>query len=111
MKKLVKQVEGFDIYFEALPEYTHPKDCFDLSVDDINEICEKIDNYELTWFCAKVTAEKAGVELATDYLGCCCYNSEDEFLNEDECYFAGMVSIVVDEAKKQLPEIIKQLNA
>ena len=92
---------GFDIHFYACEEHTHPRDSFDDSVDDIAEICRKIDNCTYVWFIAKVTASKAGIELASDYLGCCLYDSCQQFVEENG-YYADMKARVIEEAKQTI---------
>jgi len=108
MKTLIKTVEGFDIYFEALEEHISLFDLFE--EEEVEELSEDIDNGSLVYFCAKVTAEKAGLELSDDYLGGCIYKSEEEFYQMEGDYFDDMVNIVVEEAKKELPKIIKELQ-
>ena len=90
--------KGFLIRFEALVEYEQPDWDFE-SEEERKELLEKIDNYLVMWFCAKVTALKVmpplkngntittrqPIELGTDYLVGCCYNSYEEFL-ADDCY-------------------------
>jgi hypothetical protein len=58
----------------------------------------------LLWFCAKVTAHKAGVELADDYLGGCCYASVAEFV-EPGCYYDDMRASVIEQAKAKLAQL------
>lgn len=107
MKTLVKTHEGFDIYFEALNEDI----CLsELLPEETEEQLKEIEDNNIL-FCAKVTAEKAGIELASDYLGGCIYESEEDFyVKYENDYFADMVNNVVKEAKKELPNIIKQLQ-
>lgn len=93
--------DGFDIRFYALPEESHPRYSFDDSVDDIADICRKIDNGTYVWFVAKVTASKAGVELASDYLGGCLYDSYQQFVT-DNGYYADMKARVIEEAKQTI---------
>lgn len=105
MKTLVKTVKGFDIYFEALEE--------DLSLRELlpGETEENLQEIERNnaVFCAKVTAEKAGIELASDYLGGCIYENEKDFYTRYENdYFADMVDTVVNEAEKELSNLIKR---
>lgn len=59
---------------------------------------------DFAWFSAKVSAWKDGKELAVDYLGCCCYETEEAFYtrHKDE-YFADMVASVVQQAKEVAP--------
>jgi hypothetical protein len=44
------QREGFEIIVDKTWEDLSPRDCFDDSVTDIDEICRKIDSYDLDWF-------------------------------------------------------------
>lgn len=96
-----EEVDGFEINFYAAPEDSHPRDSFDDSVDDIDEICRKIDNGFYAWFIAKVTASKAGIELASDYLGACLYESCQQFVTEN-AYYADMKERVIEEAKQTI---------
>lgn len=53
---------------------------------------------DCAWFSAKVSIWKAGKELATEYLGCCCYTTEEEFYTTYEgAYFADMVRTCANE--------------
>jgi hypothetical protein len=47
---------------------------------------------DFEWFRVEVSLWLNGQELGTDHLGCCCYESEDEFWSTyAEGYFADMV--------------------
>jgi hypothetical protein len=92
-----EQYKGFDVSFYATHEHMHPRDSFDDSVTDIDELCNKINNGDYVWFVAKVTASKHGIELADDYLGGCLYENEKQFITEDG-YYADMRESVVKEA-------------
>lgn len=96
----VKEIDGFEIHFEALPEHHYSYEGWDES--DIKETKEKLDNFELVLFCAKVSAHREGIELASDYLGGCFYKSEEEFYNTEGCYFDDMCNTVISEAKEQI---------
>ena len=98
--------DGFTIRFYALPEYSHPRDSFDDSCFDINELCDKIDRGLYQWFCAKVTASKNGIELADDYLGCCLYDSCQQFVTDND-YYADMKASVIEQAKKTINQLIE----
>ncbi len=106
MKVLVKTVEGFDIYFEALEEHIPLNE---LLPEETQESLEEIwsENYV---FCAKVTAEKKGIEISSDYLGACIYGSYEEFYETKGDYFDDMVNTVINEAKKELPKLIEELS-
>jgi hypothetical protein len=96
-------IDGFTIRLYALDEHMHPRDSFDDSCCDIDDICDKIDRGVYEWFCAKVTASKVGIELADDYLGGCLYESFQEFIND--AYFDDMKTRVISEAKEKLAEL------
>lgn len=97
--------EGFLIRFYACDEHERPQDHFALDVETETDIFRRIDSGDLQWFCAKVTASKAGVELAADYLGCCCYESALDFVNERGGYYEDMRAAVVEQAKAKLAEL------
>ena len=104
----VKEVNGFSIYFQALVEHSSISDSFDDSVQDIERLIKDVNNYDSVWFCAKVTAEKNGIELASDYLGGCYYDDYESFyIQYENDYFADMVSTVVNEAKEAIKGLIK----
>ena len=96
-----EQAEGFTIRFYAIPEDSHPRDSFDDTCHDIDEICRKIDNGTYVWFVAKVTASKNGIELASDYLGGCLYESCKQFVTDND-YYADMKARVIEEAKQTI---------
>jgi hypothetical protein len=92
---------GFEIDFFALPEDTDPADHF-----DDTETIDGIARGRYDWFCAKVTASKAGVELAVEYLGCCCYDRARDFVTASG-YYEDMRRSVIDQAN----ETLARLNA
>ena len=94
---------GFTIHAYAAPEDTDPNDHF----DDNGESAEAINNGVFEWFMVKVTASKAGVKLAEDYLGGCCYANVADFISEPDSYYADMVIGVTDEAKDKIAELAK----
>ena len=51
-------------------------DAFDREVED--EIIADLESNPWAWCCVKVTARAGGLE-GTDYLGCCSYESEEDF--------------------------------
>ena len=106
MKKLIKNIEGFDVYFEALEEYDFNCDYWE--PDQFKETCKKIHSGEYVLFCAKVTAEKSGIQFSEDYLGCCIYESEEQFYTAEGDYFEDMCNTVVSDAKKQINAKIEE---
>ena len=94
---------GFHIVLSTTPEDIHPRDLFDDSVEDIGEICRKIDNGTYEWFCARVEAYKHGILLGTAYLGGNLYNDAREFVT-DGC-FDDMMDEAISEAEANLAKL------
>lgn len=105
-EELVHQTEkgGFVIRLYLTPEDTRPD--WDMSAEELNEVCEKIDNGILLWFCAHVVAIKCGHELGHAYLGGCCYSSVKDFTDA-----GGYFDDMVDEAIADAVKTLKMLNS
>ena len=109
MKIFVENYKGLEIYFEALNEDIPLYHLFEK--EDLNEIIEKIDNYDLVYFCAKVTAYFNDIELASDYLGGCLYENEKEFYTKYKNeYYSDMREMVYKESITQLKELKESIN-
>ena len=100
-----REIDGFTIVLSVTPEDLHPRDLFDDSVDDIDEICRKIDNGTYDWFVARVQAFKNGIELGTDYLGGNLYDSCRDFIEQSGGYYEEMVQSAIAEAKKNIESL------
>lgn len=93
---------GLSFIFKAYPECHLP------DIENQAEIMERIESGDAVYFLACVEARKAGVVLATTYLGECIYESFEQFYeNLEEDYIAGMIQ----EAKKEALETIAKLVA
>ena len=80
---LLEEVRGpFTVILDKTWEDLHPNDCFDDSVTDIKEICEKIDRGSLDWFMLRCRVFYEGVELASDYIGGFLYEDAREILTD-----------------------------
>ena len=97
-----RTIDGFDIVLSVTPESYEPDWDFETE-DERMEVCSRINNGSLLWFCAKVTASKNGIELASDYLGGCCYESIEEFTKD--AYFEGMVEQTIEEATNAIKSL------
>jgi hypothetical protein len=107
MKTLVLKKDGFEIYFEALEEFIQ---LAELLPEENEESLEGISNSNEI-FCAKVSAHKCGIELASDYLGGCIYETaEDFYTKHKDDYFEDMVCSVVSDAKKEIKVLLKELK-
>ena len=102
MEIFVESIGGFDIHFEALEEFTSLKE---LLPEESDEQLKEIYNNNAI-FCAKVTAKKNGIALASDYLGGCIYESEEDFyIKYKDDYFSEMVQTVINEAKETIKKL------
>ena len=91
-----REIDGFTIDTYVGPEDMEP------DIDD-GETLEQIRQGLLEWFQVKVTASKAGIELADTYLGGCCYFDPRSFIDDD--YWADMAGAVMEEATKKIEEL------
>lgn len=90
MSKPVFLLDGYVVTFEAEPEHMNKRNHFRKECGWTEAQYRQIERFP--WFSAKVTLWKDGKELATDYLGGCCYKTEDEFWTRYKAdYFADMV--------------------
>ena len=70
----------FTVIVDRSWEDLHPRDCFDDSVTDIQQLCEDIDTGKLEWFMLRVRVFFQDVELASEYLGGCLYADAREVM-------------------------------
>ena len=90
---IAEQQRGpFKIIVDKTYEDLHPRDCFDESCYDIQDLCTKIDNYTYDWFMLRTRVFYEGVELASEYLGGCLYENAADVMTdgtaEDQIYQA-----------------------
>jgi len=97
---------GIVLSFEPLPEDTPLEDTFDDSCHDISELYADIEAGNLQYFTAHVIASKNDIVLGEDYLGCCLYNSIDEFINESQGYISDMKTVAYDQAIENIELLI-----
>lgn len=99
--------DGFKIELAFAPEDDDPRDHFASGDDEADaELIRDIENGNVLWFVARVTASKAGVVLGSDYLGRCCYRTAEEFMSPDG-YYPDMVNEAITEAQNKIKEICK----
>jgi hypothetical protein len=113
MKKLYSEeqrgVWDIKLYFEA--DESSPYDIYDSNDDVGASDIKAIEDGEVTWLVANVTASIAGVEVAETYLGAIVYYPDklDEFLIDG--YYEDMVTEVIIEGRKKLDEIECKLKS
>lgn len=107
MKTLVTNEQGFKIYFEALEEDRTIKE---LLPEETDEQITEIQKNNVV-FCAKVSAEKEGIELSCVYLGGCILEHEEDFYKKyKNDYFEDMKAEAIQEAKENLKDLIEKLQ-
>ena len=74
--------DGYDIIVDKTYEDLNPRDCFDESCTDINEIIKDIDRGHLEWFMLRVRVLVEGLELGSAYLGGCLYEDPKDILTD-----------------------------
>ncbi len=105
---LQTQREGFEIIVDKSWEDISPRDLFDDTITDIDEICRKIDNYDLDWFMLRARVLLDGHELGSHIVGGFLYEDAREVLKdgmaEDLIYQALL------EAKQEARRLIGSLQ-
>lgn len=89
-------INDCEIHFSYDKEYTDPYDHFDLdcfiSEHEYNEFIKSIKlstcDYS-QWFCAKIVVSYKSFKSDPEFLGCCSYESFDEFIKSS--YYNSMV--------------------
>lgn len=74
--------DGYDIIVDKTWEDLNPRDSFDESCTDIDEIIKDIDRGHLDWFMLRVRVMVEGLELGSAYLGGCLYEDPKEILTD-----------------------------
>jgi hypothetical protein len=74
--------EGLDIIVDKTYEDMHPRDSFDDSVCDLEEIIKDIDRGHLDWFMLRVRVLVQGLPVAEEWLGGCLYEDAREVLSD-----------------------------
>lgn len=90
-------VSGFEIIFSITDENDSPNYHF----ADNGETARLVETGKLAWFISRVEARRAGVILATEYLGGCCYENPLEFF-DDGSYYGDMKASVIHQAHQTI---------
>lgn len=106
-REVIENINGIEIIFTALEEYVPLSE---LLPEETEEELNYIWNNNAI-FCAKLEANYKGIELSSDYLGGCIYEYYEDFYTKykDDC-FSDMYQTVIEEAKKELEQLKKDLN-
>ena len=100
--------EGFEIIVDKSYEDLNPRDCFDDTVTDIDEIIKDIDRGHLDWFMLRVRALVDGHELGSAYLGGMLYEDPSECLTDGSA--EDMICEAIAEAKREALRLVGSLS-
>jgi hypothetical protein len=92
--------DGFTVIVDKSYEDLDPRDMFDDTVSDVEEIIKDINRGHLEWFMLRVRVMVDGLELGSNYLGGCLYEEPKEILTDgtaEDC-----ISEALHEAKSQV---------
>jgi hypothetical protein len=95
--------EGFEVVVDKTWEDISPRDLFDDTVCDIDEICRKIDSYDLDWFMLRARVMLDGHELGSHIVGGFLYEDAREVLQD------GMAEDLIYEALREAKEEARRL--
>ena len=100
--------DGYDIIVDKTYEELNPRDCFDDTVTDINEIIKDIDRGHLEWFMLRVRVLVEGLELGSAYLGGCLYEDPREILTDGTA--EDFIAEAMVEAKSQVYRLSRKFT-
>lgn len=105
------QREGFTVVVDKTWEDIDVGHCFDDTCYDIQEMRDKINDYDLDWFMLRVRVMLDGHEFGSHYLGGCLYdwNKVSDVLTDgtaEDCIYEAM-----NEAKAEVKRLKDKLNA
>jgi len=92
--------DGFTVIVDKTYEDMHPRDSFDDSCHDIDEICKDIDRGHLEWFMLRVRVLVEGLELSRECIGGCLYEDPREILSDGTA--EDLIDTAMTDAKKQV---------
>ena len=92
--------EGYTIIVDKSWEDLNPRDMFDESCCDIEEIIKDIDRGHLDWFMLRVRVLVEGLELSSEYLGGMLYEDPKECLTDGSA--EDLIDTALADAKKQV---------
>jgi len=103
------KIEDIEFSIECLEEYEHPNNSFALDDETqeevVNSILKDLNNgNEWAWCSIRVNGSYKNILKASDYLGCCSYESEEDFIKNSE-YYEDMKEVIYQDIIKQLESL------
>jgi hypothetical protein len=100
--------DGFFIIVDKTYEDINPRDSFDDSCHDVDEIIKDIDRGHFEWFMLRVRALVDGHEMASEYLGGCLYEDAREVLTDGTA--EDLISEALITAKRDVYRMYKKFQ-
>jgi hypothetical protein len=100
--------DGFTIIVDKTYEDMHPRDSFDDSCHDVDEIIKDIDRGHFEWFMLRVRALVDGHEMASEHLGGCLYKDASEVLTDGTA--EDLISEALITAKRDVYRMYKKFQ-
>jgi hypothetical protein len=99
------QRDGFTVIVDKTYEDMHPRDSFDDSCHDIDEICRDINRGHLEWFELRVRVLVEGLELSREHICGCLYEDPREILTDGTA--EDIIDTAMTDAKRQVYRLSK----
>ena len=100
--------EGYDIVVDKSYEDVDPRDLFDDSVTDIQEICHNIEVGLMDWFVLRVRVLVEGHEIGSASCGGCLYENANQVLTDGMA--EDLIGAAISEAKTQVHQLYKRFQ-
>lgn len=101
--------EGFFVIVDKTWEDINPRDCFDWTEYEMDQLINDIDNGKTEWFMLRVRILLDGHELGTAYLGGCLYEDPMEVLTDGTA--EDLIAEALIEARSEVRRLKERLNA
>lgn len=100
--------DGFFVIVDKSWEDLSPRDCFDDSVTDIEQMIKDINECKLDWFTLRVRLLVDGHEMASEYLGGCLYEDARDVLKDGTA--DDLISYAMITAKREVYRMYKKFQ-
>lgn len=99
--------KGVKIEFTPEIEHIHPDEAFE-DKKDVDYILRKWETNTASWFCAKVTVKYRGFSV-DEYLGCCSYESFEDFTRYQDCY-PDMIANCIEQINAEIETLNERIQ-
>lgn len=100
--------DGFFVIVDKSWEDLNPRDMFDDSVTDIEQMIKDINDCKLDWFMLRVRLLVDGHEMASEYLGGCLYENARDVLTDGTA--DDLISYAMITAKREVYRMYKKFQ-